>query len=358
MKKLFTIFLVVVLLASMLSFVGCQAKTYDLAMITDVGDIDDKSFNQGTWEGIKDYAEKHKISHKYYRPIDETTDAYLSAIELAIERGAKVVVTPGFLFEEAIFLAQDIYPETKFILLDGEPHNVDYSVFRIEKNVYGVYYAEEQCGYLAGYAAVKDGYRNLGYQGGMAVPAVVRYGFGFVQGAEAAAKDLNLPQGAVKIMYNYSGDFADTPASQTRAASWYQAGTEVIFAAGGKVGNSVMSAAETANKFVIGVDVDQSAESPTVISSAMKGLASVVQQALDAYYADNFPGGVVATLGAESDAVSLPAIATSKWKTFSQADYDSLFTKLANGTIVPQKDNNETSPLTLAPELVTVTYVE
>lgn len=358
MKKLFSIVLVVVLVVSMLSFAGCQAKTYELAMITDVGDIDDKSFNQGTWEGIKEYAETNKISHKYYKPTEASTDAYVAAIDLAVSSGAKVIVTPGFLFEEAVFIAQDKYPEVMFILLDGTPHDANYEEFKTGPNVYAVVYAEEQVGYLAGYAAVMDGYRNLGYQGGMAVPAVCRYGFGFVQGADDAAKELGLAKGDVKLMYNYSGDFADTPASQTRAAGWYQAGTEVIFAAGGKVGNSVMSAAETVDKAVIGVDVDQSAESDTVIASAMKGLAYMVQYGLKEYYAGTFPGGEAVIVGAESNAVSLSPFSTSKWKTFSQADYDSLFGKLADGTIVPEKDDGRTDPTELNPQNITLTFVE
>jgi len=357
MKKLFSIVLVVVLVVSMLSFAGCQAKTYELAMITDVGDIDDKSFNQGTWEGIKEYAETNKISHKYYKPTEASTDAYVAAIDLAVSAGAKVVVTPGYMFEEAIFVSQDKHPTVMFILLDGQPQDAN-NTKRIESNVYAVIYAEEQVGYLAGYAAVMDGYRNLGYQGGMAVPAVCRYGFGFVQGANDAAKELGLAKSDVKLMYNYSGDFADTPASQTRAAGWYQAGTEVIFAAGGKVGNSVMSAAETVDKAVIGVDVDQSAESDTVIASAMKGLAYMVQYGLKEFYAGTFPGGQVVTVGAESNAVSLSPFSTSKWKTFSQADYDSLFGKLADGTLVPEKDNNRTNPTELNPQYITLTSVE
>jgi basic membrane protein A len=358
MKKLFSIVLVVVLLLSMLSLAGCQAKTYELAMITDIGDIDDKSFNQGTWEGLRDYAVEHKITHKYYKPTEASTDAYSAAIDLAVSSGAKVVVTPGFLFEEAIYIAQDKYPEIMFILLDGVPHDANYENFKTGPNVFPVVYAEEHCGYLAGYAAVVDGYRNLGYQGGMAVPAVCRYGFGYVQGANDAARDLGLAKGSIKIMYNYSGDFADTPASQTRAAGWYQAGTEVIFAAGGKVGNSVMSAAEAANKAVIGVDVDQSAESPTVISSAMKGLATMVQYGLKGFYAGKFPGGEAVTVGAESNAVSLAPFSTSKWKTFSQADYDALFAKLANGTIVPEKDLDRTNPTELKLDYVKLTFVE
>ena len=142
MKKLFSIVLVVVLLVSMLSLAGCQAKTYELAMITDVGDIDDKSFNQGTWEGIKEYAEANKITHKYYKPTEASTDAYVAAIDLAVSSGAKVIVTPGFLFEEAVFIAQDKYPEVMFILLDGTPHDAAWENFKTGPNVYAVVYAE------------------------------------------------------------------------------------------------------------------------------------------------------------------------------------------------------------------------
>ena len=128
---------------------------------------------------------------------------------ITIQGGAKVVVTPGFLFEPAIYEAQDLYPETSFIILDGTPHTADYATFRIEANVYSIFYAEQQAGFLAGYAAVKDGYTKLGFMGGMAVPAVVRFGYGFVQGAEYAAEELGLD--SVELKYHYTGDFAATP---------------------------------------------------------------------------------------------------------------------------------------------------
>ena len=265
------------------------ADTYEIAMITDIGTIDDKSFNQGTWEGVVAYAEANGKTSNYFKPAAQSTDIYLDEIDKAVTAGAKVVVTPGFLFEEPIFIAQDKYPEVTFILIDGNPHSGDYSEYRTEKNALGIVFAEEQAGYLAGYAAVKDGYTKLGFMGGMAVPAVVRYGYGFVQGTDYAAKELGLTD--VAINYNYTGGFAATPEAQAMASSWYNDGVEVIFACGGAVGNSVMAAAEAANGKVIGVDVDQSSESQTVITSAMKGLGAAVEQALTAYYAGKFPGG-------------------------------------------------------------------
>lgn len=300
---------------------------FELALITDIGTIDDKSFNQGSWEGMEKYAKEHNITHKYYQPTEKTDAAYLSAIDLAVTSGAKVIVTPGFLFEPAIYQAQDMYPDVKFILLDGSPQDGTYTDFRIEDNVYSVLYAEEQTGFLAGYAAVKEGYRKLGFMGGMAVPAVVKFGYGYVQGADYAAKELGLAQGDVAIKYTYVGNFDATPENQTLAASWYQEGTEVIFACGGAVGNSVMAAAEAAGTKVIGVDVDQSAESETVMTSSIKMLGHSVYQALEQYYAGTFPGGQIVTLDVTMDGVGLP-METSRFEKFNQADYDAIYAKL------------------------------
>jgi len=360
MKKIVAVLLVLVLVLSLAACGGGETETpepttYDIAMITDVGTIDDKSFNQGTWEGVVAYAEENGVSHKYYKPTEQSTDAYLAAIQLAVEGGAKVVVTPGFLFEEPIYLAQELYPEVNFILIDGTPHNADYSDFRTDPNTVGIFFAEEQSGYLAGYAAVKDGYTKLGFMGGMAVPAVVRFGYGFVQGAEDAAKEMGLT--SVDVKYHYTGGFDATPEVQTLATSWYAEGTEVIFACGGAVGFSVMSAAEASDGKVIGVDVDQSAESETVITSATKGLAAAVQEALAEYYAGSFPGGETLTLGADMDGVALP-MESSKFSTFSQADYDALYAKLVAGEIALKKDTDAENAGLLGTTIVKVTVVE
>ncbi len=362
MKKLGIIALLLIMILPA-AFAGGQTESktsgYEVAMITDIGDIDDKSFNQGTWEGIVKFAEDNDLTHKYYKPTEKTTDAYVAAIDLAITGGAKIVVCPGYLFEPAIYRAQDLYPDTSFILIDGTPHTEDYSTFRIESNVYSIFYAEQESGFLAGYAAVKDGYTKLGFMGGMAVPAVVRYGYGFVQGAEKAASEMGL--GSVELMYTYTGNFDATPENQAMAASWYGSGTEVIFACGGKVGNSVMAAAEANNGKVIGVDVDQSAESATVITSAMKQLGVSVYLGLEEYYAGNFKGGVSETLDATVDAVGLP-IDNSKFKKFSKADYEKLFTALVNDTNGLRTsilgDGAGDSPNALPLSIVSVTVVQ
>jgi basic membrane protein A len=304
----------------------------ELALITDIGTIDDKSFNQGSWEGLVKYALEKGISHKYYQPAEQSNDAYLNTIDLAVKGGAKLIVTPGFLFGTPVFIAQDRYPDVAFVLVDDTPHNADYSEFRTGPNAVGVLYAEEQAGFLAGYAAVNDGMTKFGFMGGMAVPAVVRFGYGFVQGVDFAAKELGLADGSCQINYHYTGGFDATPEAQAKAASWYNDGIEAIFACGGAVGNSVMTAAEAANKKVIGVDVDQADESPTVITSAMKGLQASVYDCVKKFYEGGFPGGENLIYSAENDGVAI-AMSTSRFDKFSQADYDAIFAKLAAGEL-------------------------
>ncbi|MDR7870586.1 MAG: BMP family ABC transporter substrate-binding protein [Tissierellaceae bacterium] len=354
MKRVLAIALAIMLVA--VSLVGCGSQNTgsgdsgaEIALITDKGNIDDKSFNQGSWEGVVAFAEENNISHTYIKPEEATDDFYLAAIDLAVEGGAKVVVTPGFLFEVAVYQAQDKYPDVKFILLDGAPRNADWSDFKTNDNVASVFYAEEESGYLAGYAAVMDGFRNLGFMGGMAVPAVQGFGYGYLQGAEDAAVELGLADGAVKAIYHYTGDFDETDTNKATASTMYQEGMEVIFACGGSVGKSVMSAAAEAGKKVIGVDVDQRYDSETVITSATKGLAASVIQVLESIYkTDSFDtfGGKSTTFDAANDGVALPTVvigdekadAFDRFEAFTVEQYDEVFTKLVDGTVDPIRE--------------------
>lgn len=329
---------------------------YELALITDVGTIDDKSFNQGSWEGLKKYADEKKISCKYYKPTEKSDKACMTAIDLAVKGGAKVIVTPGFLFEKPIYQAQTKYPDITFILIDAAPTDGKDNN-NIEKNVLSVFYAEEQAGYLAGYAAVVEGYHKLGFMGGIAVPAVVRFGYGFVQGADAAAKELGFAKGEVSVKYTYVGNFDASPENNAKAAAWYNEGVQCIFACGGGVGNSVMKAAETAGAVVIGVDVDQSVESATVITSAMKNLGDSVYNAVSDYYAGTFVGGKSVTLDAKVDGIQLP-MATSKFKTFDKSQYNKLYAGLKDGTIKVLGDTAAKDASELPTEVVTVDSVK
>lgn len=358
MKKFIGLLLVVaLLLTSVIGLVGCT-KTYEIALVTDVGNIDDKSFNEGAWNGVKEYAEANKVSYAYYRPTEDSKEARVNSIKTAITKGAKIVVCPGYLFEEAIYEVQGDYPQVSFLLLDGEPHDKDYK-YETKSNVHCILYQEEQAGYFAGYAAVMDGYRKLGFMGGMSVPAVVRFGHGYVQGADAAAKELGLKAGDVTINYTYVGGFAPTDDIKTKAGGWFTSGTEVIFACGGGIYLSITAAAEEAHKKVIGVDVDQFAatKNETFITSAMKGLTVTTVEALTSFFKNDKAwtadyAGKTAVLGVKADAVGLPTVETSwRFNKFTVEQYNALYAKLVSGAIVVSNDTKD-MPKT---ELVSVT---
>ncbi|MCZ9838991.1 BMP family ABC transporter substrate-binding protein [Brachyspira hyodysenteriae] len=334
-----------------------DTSTFEIAVLIDLGPIDDKSFNQGSWEGVKDYAENYGISYKYYRVPDKDIDSYLNTIDLAVQCGAKLIVTPGYMFEPAIYKAQDIYTNVNFILIDGEPQDGTYTDYKTSPNTVAILYSEEEAGFLAGYSIVKEGYTNLGFMGGVAHPAVVRFGYGFVQGADYAAVESKLPKDSVNIKYTYIGNYDPTPENQTLATSWYKSGVQVIFAAAGAAGNSVMSAAENNNGLVIGVDVDQSFESPTVITSAMKLIRESVYNAVASYYNGNFSGGKTTILGAQVKGIGLP-MATSKFQVFTEADYNIIYDSLVTKTIKVLKDTDVESVNDLHLNSAKVNYIK
>ena len=327
---------------------------YEVAFVTDVGQLKDKSFNQGTYDGVKLYAAANDLSYKYYQPANgdqATDDDRYEAMKAAVDGGAQVVVCAGFLQEAALTQAAIDFPETQFIFVDGYP--VNDADGQPLANVAGIAFQEEQPGYFAGYAAVMDGYTKLGFcgGGGGTNPDCCRYGYGFVQGANAAAAEKDV-QVEVNYSWQYGASFSASPELQTMATGWYEAGTEVIFACGGSMFQSIASAASASDGAVIGVDVDQSTESDTVITSAMKGLSDAVQWALAKAYDGSFAeiGGVSTSLGVEQNAVGLP---TGTWslETFTVEEYEALYQKIADGTLVVDADFNnleqEYSNLTL-----------
>ncbi|HOF99859.1 MAG TPA: BMP family ABC transporter substrate-binding protein [Clostridia bacterium] len=346
MKKIAAILLALLMVATLFTACGGKKETYEIALVTDVGNIDDKSFNEGTWNGVKEYAEENNKTYAYYRPTEDSQAARVETIGTAIEGGAKVVVCPGYLFETALYEVQDKYPETMFILIDGQPNDGDYTheggmpIYKTSANVHCILYQEEQAGFFAGYAAVMDGYRNLGFLGGMAVPAVIRYGYGFVQGAEAAAAALGLAAGDVNVKYWYCGVFAPSDDIKVKMSGWYSEGTEVVFACGGGIYISALAAAEEGSGKVIGVDVDQAGESELIITSAMKLLTQSVKIALGELYANDgkWPetaAGKTAVLGAAQDCVGLPT-AEGSWRlsTFTVEQYNALYEQVKSGAVV------------------------
>ena len=314
---------------------------YEIAFVTDVGQLKDKSFNQGTFDGVKLYAAANGLSYKYYQPANgdqATDDDRYDAMKAAAENGAKIIVCAGFMQGNALAKAAAEFTDVSFVFVDGwAMTDADGNPLT---NTLGIAFQEEQCGYLAGYAAVKEGYTKLGFTGGGGGTneACCRYGYGYVQGASAAAKEMGK-----KVEMNYSwlygGSFQASPELQTMASGWYTNGTEVIFSCGGSMFASVSAAAAAADAKVIGVDVDQSFESDTVITSAMKGIGEAAQQALAAALGSTWDqfGGKQITLGAKDNAVGLP---TDTWslKGWTIDEYKAMLKDMADGKLVVDND--------------------
>jgi basic membrane protein A len=377
-KALVLVLMLAVVLTTVFCFVACdfEADTYEIAVVTDVGQLMDKGFNQGTWEGAKAFAEANNKTVKYYQPANgnnATNADRVAAMNAAITNGAKIIVAPGFLQAEAMREVAIAHPEVKFIFVDG--WNITDKVDATGKdigtklpNVTAVVYKEQESGFLAGYAAVMDGYRKLGFTGGGGGtnPACNRFGYGFVQGAEAAAAALQLEAGAVEVKFSfkYGSTFSASNDLQTQIGGWYESGTEVVFACGGSMFESVKAAAALhTNAKIIGVDVDQSGASDRVITSAVKGLKESVQIVLGQFFEgkwDAVLGAKAQNLGAAENATGLP-IATSRFTTFTENDYNALFAKIKDGTITPDANtpaeaNKNADWLNAAVELVTIVF--
>ncbi len=323
---------------------------YQVAFVTDVGQLKDKSFNQGTFDGVKLYAAANGLSYKYYQPAngsEATDDDRYDAMKAAVEGGADVVVCAGYLQEAALRKAAIEYPDTPFVFIDGYPIQEQATEYDaagnalpndspVLTNVAGVAFQEQQAGYLAGYAAVKDGFTKLGFSGGGGGtnPACCRFGYGYVQGANAAALEKGITVD-MNYSWQYGSNFSASTDLQTMINGWYVNGTEVVFACGGSMFSSIVAAAGANDGIVIGVDVDQSPLSDTVITSALKGISQAAQVALAHHYDGTWTeiGGVQTTLGANDDAVGLPT-ATWSMENYTVEEYEAQLAAMKDGSLV------------------------
>ncbi len=331
-----------------------------IAMITDSGDITDESFNQITWETCVAYGQEHGIETEYFKPAEDTDEERINSIDLAIAEGATVIVMPGYLFGPAIAEEQEVNPDVTFIgidITDGDIVTLSGEATGVKDNVYICSFEEEQAGYLAGYGAVKDGYTSLGFLGGIAVPAVIRYGYGYVQGINAAAEEMGVD---VNVKYYYGGQFYGDDAITAKMEGWFADGTQAVFACGGGIYTSVVDAAKEYDGKMIGVDVDQHAKLGDIcITSAMKGLGSAVTDALDAYFNNEWSShaGKSEILGlAQGDYLGLPTDDASwGFTTFTKDEYETVLSGLKDGSIAVSNDTEN------QPEVgshVTVDYVQ
>ena len=344
--------------------VKAEASDMKIAMVTDSGDITDQSFNQTTYEACKEWAADNGSDFNYYKPESDSDEARNASVDQAVADGANVIVLPGYMFAATIVEQSEMYPDVKFIAPDvsagdicekgvGEGYTYnpdDYEVtdYYNADNVYCCTYQEEVSGYMAGYAAVKFGYKHLGFLGGMSVPAVTRFGYGYIQGADEAAKELGITD-EVELEYVCGGQFYGDADITAYMDTWYGSkGVEVVFACGGGIYTSAAEAAAKVDGKVIGVDSDQSGiiGEDITVTSAMKGLAPTVKTALDAIKDGNWESdyaGKIDNLGLvsenpEDNYVQLPMDTTQWDDNFTVDDYKDLVSKLYNGEITVSND--------------------
>ena len=335
-----------------------EATDMKVAMVTDYGDITDQSFNQSTYEACKAFGEANGVEFTYYKPEGDSDAERVAMIDKAVADGFNVIVMPGYAFAGAIKETAEMYPDIKFVALDVSEYDLegDSSDFnnKTYDNVFSAVYQEELPGYMAGYAAVKMGYTKLGFLGGMAVPAVIRYGYGFVQGADAAASELGAD---VEINYAYGNQFYGDSDITAAMDTWYQGGTEVVFACGGGIFTSAGEAAAKVNGKVIGVDVDQAATidgmfgKGMTITSAQKGLQATVNTLLSAIRDgqwDSFAGQIqnLGLVSADDLSLNYVSLADSTvWTdTFTADDYKQLVADMVNGKITVSNDSSAEEP--------------
>lgn len=301
--------------------------TYEIAFVSGEGELDDASFHEGSWEGIAEYADENRITYSYYRPAADTRQAREEAVRTAAKKGAKIIISQGYPFEEVIAHMQNEYPKIQFLMLDAKPRKSGQKA-ELASNVHCILFREEEAGYLAGYAAVREGYTRLGFLGGKEIAPVQRYGSGFIQGAEYAAMEM---EREITLKYQYTDTFLPSDEVQQKSKEWYEEGVQVIFACNGGASVSVMQAAEELDGKVIGVDTDQSAESITVLTSAGKNLKGAVTEALDTLYENGGvwsgkQAGKTITLGAKEEDVGLPQEEEAwRFENFTQRDYRKIY---------------------------------
>ncbi len=326
---------------------GSTSSDYKIAMITDSGDITDMSFNQTTYEASKAFAESKGVDFQYYKPTEDSDEARVAAFNNAVADGYNVVVVPGYLFAGMIASVAEANPNVTIIALDVSQGDFEGAgMTTLPSNVCSFTYQEELAGYMAGYAVVKEGYKKLGFLGGMAVPAVIRYGYGFVQGANAAAEELG-NTADVEVNYVYGGQFFGDEAITATMDTWYQGGTEIVFACGGGIFTSACEAAVKVDGKVIGVDVDQSGTIGSqygveglCVTSAMKGLAATVDSTLTDLFDGNWSkhSGKVENLGivsGDDPSLNYVQLPTDTWtmKNFTIDDYKALVSDMNSGKI-------------------------
>lgn len=326
----------------------------EIAMLVDIGDVDDKSFKEGIFDAVSKFAGEKGKTYNYYIPEEKSDYSVIKSIENAINHGAKVIVAPGYWFKKPIDVVQNKYKDVKFIITDTTPYGEDIKMYKIGENTFAFLFSEHEAGYLAGYAMVMEGFENIGFMGGIKSPSVENFGYGYIQGINDAAKKKGLGKKSIKLKYTYLGSFEESADHEYNASSWFAGNTQVIFACAGQAGLSVMKAAEKyKDRYVVGVDVDQSSQSDRVITSAIKDAKRAVYEELKKIYDGDFDGGKYAKYGVKEGYIYLE-MEKARFKNFSKKQYDELVNEISVGKI---EVKNKTSADNNQKEITALDYV-
>lgn len=355
MKKTAALFTALIMILSLCACTGdtdkienTEIEGCEISVIDSSPEMKTGSIAEDTWNSVMKYAAENGLSCDYFNPEEASEDGYLKTISKVVEQGAGMIVLPGSCFEETVYEAQKQYPEVYFLILDGVPHNKKAS-YEISERTTGIVFAEEEAGYLAGYAAVSEGFSELGFIGESKAPEYKRYGYGFIQGAAAAAAETETRS---KIRYAY----ADSKASETAAGlaeEWYSGGTQIIFVCGDEITPAVIKTASSSSNKVISSDSAGSQSDDAVTAYVKKGIDAAVEKVVDGYADDRFIGGTAFNYAAKNNGIGL-VMKDGAFSSFTDEQYDAVYGKLKNGKIQLKKDTNVKSAEELGNEWVSI----
>ena len=282
-----------------------ELPAISIGLCTDTGGVDDKSFNQGTWEGVKRYAADHKLDKDAIQYVQATSDAdYIPQLTTFSEAGKDLIVAPGFLFKDAITQVAKDFPEQKFLFIDdvSDAPNVCSAVFAEHEGSFLV-------GMAAGLKADAEGKKKVGFVGGMDFETIQKFEAGYEQGVHAVNPD-------IEVVVEYVGAFDKPEDAQAIATKMFDNGCYIIYHAAGSSGNGVIKEAKDRalngeDVWVIGVDRDQYEEGiykddkSVILTSMVKRVDNASYIIATEVAKGEFKGGV-RTFGLKEDGVALP----------------------------------------------------
>ena len=316
-----------------LIWTGCgkSAESGKIAMITDGKSAEDGGINQEIWQGIQQYAAESGRQAEAYQPQQETLPSYEQTIDKAVSDGAEIIVCAGENFENAVYDMQRIERDVRFVLLDGIPENGGGDQ-HIRGNTSCVQPDRAEAGFLAGYAAVKEGYTSLGFLGGEENVFNIRYGSGYLQGANQAAADLGLEAGQVTVRYHFLESNSVSPDLLQEIRGWYEEGCQIVYACGSAPEALAQKAAESSGGKVISSASDGAASSSAVLTSTGTDYGQTAYRALKKIEEGKLPGGKVTVVGLVEECVAL-RMENAGFSVFSQTEYDLLIQRITDGEI-------------------------